>query len=194
MTDEELDVIARLERNTRIMTRISDLANSIGWDGVNNSKFLHVFLEQYVEEQKAALAAAQSEIAELRTKLAAQIEANKNRTMSCVCGGEAQRKQAAFKNVVSQIQNALMKHELFLVAAPNGDYGVASWGTTAEADKDRDRLDWLEDNRFGVIPGMPQSKHDYWGIRTYGQAELGDSDNGQTIREAIDAARAKEKP
>lgn len=40
------------------------------------------------EDSQAALTLAQSEISELRTQLAAAL---KGRTMSCICGGEAQR-------------------------------------------------------------------------------------------------------
>lgn len=32
--------------------RLVDLANSLGWDGVNNSKLLHVFIENYIIELK----------------------------------------------------------------------------------------------------------------------------------------------
>lgn len=36
------------------------------------------------------------------------------------------------------------------------------------AKKDTERLDAIECLRIGVLPGMPQSKHDYWLVREFG--------------------------
>lgn len=57
----------------------------------------------------------------------------------------------------------------------------------AEARRDSARLDWLEQNRYGIFPGMPRIKHDYWAIRTYWPTHPIEAER-DTIRLTIDAA------
>lgn len=57
----------------------------------------------------------------------------------------------------------------------------------AAAQADSRRLDWLDRNRFGLFPGMPKSKHDYWFIRTYKTTPV-EQATGDDPRAAIDAA------
>lgn len=59
----------------------------------------------------------------------------------------------------------------------------------SESQKDTERLDWLESQRFGCVPGMPKRKHDYWFIQTYDGRPT--PEVGDTLRAALNAARGK---
>jgi len=61
--------------------------------------------------------------------------------------------------------------------------------TIRQLSLDRNRLDWLESSRFGVFPGMPKHKHDYWFVRTYDNTST--TPVGENLRSAIDATRAE---
>jgi hypothetical protein len=43
-------------RREECITALRSLAHRLGWNGVENSKILHVFLENYIEEQQAEIA------------------------------------------------------------------------------------------------------------------------------------------
>jgi len=68
MTQEQ--VIVQLTEAKVMVSRLAEFANSIGWDGVENSKLLDTFLIRTIEDQRWALAKAQATVERQATKLA----------------------------------------------------------------------------------------------------------------------------
>lgn len=59
-----------------------------------------------------------------------------------------------------------------------------------EAEEKAKAFDWLVNNRYALIPGMPQDKHDYWVVRYFdGRPSL---DGHKEALAAIQDAMSKE--
>src|SRR3990167_9165465 len=71
----EAEIIVGLTEAKCAVERLAELANSLGWDGVENSKLLDEFLRGYIDDLKSELAEANAAL-QVRSDAGARAEAD----------------------------------------------------------------------------------------------------------------------